>query len=60
MHKDTIKGAAKDMKGSMKEAVGKATGNEHMTAEGAAERAAGKVQKGVGKIKDGARDVLKH
>ena len=52
--------AAKDMKGSMKEAMGKAAGNERMAAEGAAERAAGKVQKGVGKIKEGARDVLKH
>jgi len=28
MHKDTIKGAAKDAKGSIKEAAGKATGND--------------------------------
>jgi uncharacterized protein YjbJ (UPF0337 family) len=28
MHKDEAKGAAKDIKGSMKEAAGKATGNE--------------------------------
>jgi uncharacterized protein YjbJ (UPF0337 family) len=60
MHKDTIKGAAKDAKGSMKQTVGKATGNERMEAEGAADRVAGKVQKGVGNLKDAARDALKH
>ena len=60
MHKDTIKGAAKDIKGSVKEGVGKATGNDRMAAEGAAERAAGKMQKGVGEVKDAARDALKH
>ena len=60
MHKDEAKGAAKDIKGSMKEAAGKATGNERLEAEGAAERVEGKVQKGVGALKDAARDVLKH
>ena len=34
MHKDEAKGAAKDMKGAMKQAVGKATGNERLEAEG--------------------------
>jgi uncharacterized protein YjbJ (UPF0337 family) len=60
MHKDTVKGAMKDAKGSMKEAAGKATGNERMQAEGATEKVAGKVQKGVGYLKDAARDALKH
>ena len=60
MHKDEAKGAAKDMKGSIKEGVGKATGNDRMAAEGAAERVEGKVQKGVGQVKDAARDALKH
>jgi uncharacterized protein YjbJ (UPF0337 family) len=59
MHKDEIKGAAKDAKGSIKEAAGKATGNERLEAEGVADRAAGKVQKGVGSLKEAARDVLK-
>ena len=59
MHKDTIKGAAKDAKGSIKEGVGKATGNDRMAAEGAAERVEGKVQKGVGSLKDAARKALK-
>lgn len=60
MHKDTVKGSAKDMKGSVKEAAGKATGNERLEAEGVADQAAGKVQKGVGNLKEAARDVLKH
>ncbi|MDB5423392.1 MAG: hypothetical protein JWQ29_808 [Phenylobacterium sp.] len=60
MHKDQMKGAARDAKGSIKEAAGKATGNERLEAEGAADRVAGKVQKGVGNLKDAARDALKH
>jgi uncharacterized protein YjbJ (UPF0337 family) len=60
MHKDEIKGAAKDAAGSLKEGVGKATGNDKMAAEGAAERVEGKVQKGVGSLKDAARDALKN
>ena len=59
MHKDEAKGAAKDIKGSVKEGVGKATGNDRMAAEGASERVAGKVQKGVGSLKEAARDALK-
>jgi len=60
MHKDEIKGAAKDAKGSVKEGLGKATGDYRMAAEGAAERVAGKIQKGIGSLKDAARNVLKH
>jgi uncharacterized protein YjbJ (UPF0337 family) len=60
MHKDEIKGAAKDARGSMKEGLGKAMGDDKMAAEGAAERLEGKVQKGVGSLKDAARDALKH
>ena len=60
MHKDTAKGAMKDAKGAMKEAAGKATGDERLEAEGVTDRAAGKVQKGVGNLKDAARDILKH
>jgi uncharacterized protein YjbJ (UPF0337 family) len=60
MHKDTIKGAAKDASGSIKEAAGKVTGNERLQAEGAAEKTVGKVQKGVGDLKDAARNALKN
>ena len=60
MHKDQIKGAAKEAKGSMKEGVGKAVGDRRMEAEGMTDRATGKMQKGVGKVKDAARNALKH
>jgi len=60
MHKDQVEGAAKDAKGSIKEAAGKATGDERLEAEGVADRTAGKVQKGVGNLKDAARNALKN
>lgn len=60
MHKDEVKGAATDAKGKIKEAAGKATGNERLEAEGLGDQAKGKVQKGVGSIKEGVRDALKH
>ena len=59
MHKDQIKGAAKEAVGSIKEAAGKATGNDRMAAEGAAERIVGKVERSVGDLKDAARKALK-
>lgn len=60
MHRDEAKGAAKDIKGAVKEAAGRATGDERLEAEGSAERVEGKVQKGVGALKDAARDALKN
>ena len=60
MHKDQIKGAAKDAAGSVKEGVGKATGNDRLAAKGAAERVEGKIQKGVGDVKNAARNALKN
>lgn len=60
MHKDTVKGAAKDASGSIKEAAGKLTGDERLEAEGAAEKTVGKIQKGVGELKDAARNALKN
>ena len=59
MDKDRIEGAAKQAKGSIKEAIGKVTGDHRIQAEGAAEKAAGEVQSTVGKTKDAARDVFK-
>lgn len=59
MDKDRIKGTAEQVKGSLKEAVGKVTGNEKLEIEGKAEQIAGKTQAGIGKAKDAARDALK-
>lgn len=59
MDKDRIGGAAKQVKGSVKEAVGKLTGDTATQAEGATEKAAGKTQSTVGNVKDSARDAIK-
>jgi uncharacterized protein YjbJ (UPF0337 family) len=59
MHKDQIKGAAKDISGATKQGIGKATGNERLEAEGVAERVEGKVQKTAGDVKDRAGEMLK-
>jgi uncharacterized protein YjbJ (UPF0337 family) len=56
MDKDRIKGAGKQAKGSIKEAVGKVTGDTKTQAEGMAEKTAGKARSTVGGIKDRMRD----
>ncbi len=58
MDKDRVKGAGKQAEGSVKEGIGKVTGDEETEAEGKAEKATGKVQSAFGKVKDKARDAL--
>ncbi len=48
----------KTAKGQVKESAGKATGNRSMEAEGTAEKAAGKVQHGVGNVKRAAKKAV--
>ena len=55
MNKDRVAGAAKQMKGNIKEAAGKVTGDAKLKAEGRADKVAGKVQNAIG----GARDAMK-
>jgi uncharacterized protein YjbJ (UPF0337 family) len=55
MDEDRIKGKAKDVIGTGKEAVGKATGNRQTERSGKADQVEGKVQKGVGEAKDALR-----
>ena len=57
MDKDRIAGAAKQVKGSIKEAIGKVTGNTETQAEGATDKAAGAAQNTAGGAKDAVRDV---
>ena len=59
MHKDEVKGGAKQARGAVKDAVGKVTGEENLRADGAADKAEGSIQKGVGKAKEAVRDALK-
>jgi uncharacterized protein YjbJ (UPF0337 family) len=59
MDKDRIEGAAKQLKGSVKETFGKVTGDTKTEAEGAAEKTAGKIQNTIGGAKDSVRDAFK-
>ncbi len=57
--KDRVEGIGQQIKGTVKDIAGKVTGNDKLQAEGKAEKAAGKVQEGVGKTKDTVRDAVK-
>jgi uncharacterized protein YjbJ (UPF0337 family) len=59
MDKDRIAGAAKQAKGAVKEAVGKAVGDTKLVAEGKSDKVEGKIQNAVGGVKDAVRDALK-
>lgn len=58
MDKDRIEGAAKEIKGSVKDTAGKVLGNDKMRAEGMADKVAGKAQNAFGQAKDAARDAV--
>ena len=53
--KDRIEGSARQAKGTVKEVVGKVTGDAKLEAEGKADKAAGKVQNAIGGLKDTLR-----
>ncbi len=50
--KDKVKGTANEALGSVKEGAGKLVGSDKLRAEGAADKAKGKIQKTVGEAKD--------
>jgi uncharacterized protein YjbJ (UPF0337 family) len=56
MDKDRIAGAAKQIKGSVKETVGKAIGDTKLESDGKADKVAGKVQNAVGGLKDALKE----
>jgi uncharacterized protein YjbJ (UPF0337 family) len=58
MDKDRMEGTGKQVKGSLKEGIGKMTGDAKMKAEGKADKMEGKVQNTVGGAKDSLRDNL--
>jgi len=58
MDKDRVEGVGHQIKGAVKEAAGKVTGDTATEAEGKAEKAGGKVQNAVGGAKDKAREAL--
>lgn len=55
MDKDRIAGAAKNIKGSIKESLGKAVGDAKLQSDGRADKVAGKIQNAFGGIKDTLR-----
>ena len=59
MDKNRITGTAKEIKGSVKETIGKATGDAKLQADGKTDKVEGKVQNAVGWVKDAIRDALK-
>jgi uncharacterized protein YjbJ (UPF0337 family) len=59
MDKDRIEGTAHQVKGAIKEKIGKITGDDKTRVEGAVEKAAGKVQNTAGRVKDTIRDAVK-
>lgn len=58
MDKDRVEGSAKNIKGKIKEGVGKVTGDTKTEAEGKMDQAEGKAQNTIGGIKDKARELL--
>ena len=59
MDKDRVSGSAKKTKGSLKQAIGKITGDSKTQAEGAAEETEGQAQNAVGSVKDTVRGATK-
>ena len=59
MDKDRVAGSAKQVKGTIKELVGKATGDAKLESEGKADKVEGKIQNAVGGIKDTLREIVK-
>ncbi|MGE8546510.1 CsbD family protein [Alcaligenes sp. Marseille-Q7550] len=59
MDKDRIKGVAHEVKGAIKETVGKVTGNRSVELKGKAEKTAGALERKVGETKDAVRKATK-
>ena len=59
MDKDRIAGSAKEIKGAVKETIGKAVGDAKLQSDGRADKLEGKVQNALGGAKDAVRDALK-
>jgi uncharacterized protein YjbJ (UPF0337 family) len=59
MDKDRVAGSAKQVKGAVKQAVGKAVGDAKLESEGQADQVEGKVQNAIGGFKDTVKNALK-
>ena len=59
MDKDRVRGSAKQVKGAVKETIGRVVGDSKIASEGKADKAEGKVQNVIGGLKDAVRDAVK-
>ncbi|AOJ27712.1 MULTISPECIES: CsbD family protein [Burkholderia] len=59
MDRNRIEGKLKQVKGSVKEALGKVTGDRKAEAEGVAEQQAGKIQEKAGEAADAVRKPVR-
>ncbi len=59
MNRDRIVGAVKTVTGNLKQAVGKAVGDQKTVADGQTEVAEGKLQNAIGGIKDTLANVTR-
>jgi uncharacterized protein YjbJ (UPF0337 family) len=57
MNKDHVKGGIKDIAGKAQEKAGDLTGSEKQQIKGLKNQAEGKIQKGVGDVKDAFKDA---
>lgn len=55
---DKLKGLANEATGTVKQAVGKAVGNDRLQAEGAVQKNVGLAQEAVGKAKDAVKKAI--
>jgi uncharacterized protein YjbJ (UPF0337 family) len=59
MDKNRVAGSIKEVKGAVKEAIGKAVGDAKLQSDGKADKAVGKIQNTVGGLNDTVRDAAK-
>jgi uncharacterized protein YjbJ (UPF0337 family) len=55
---DKIKGAANEAIGHVKQAAGKATGNDHLVIKGAVQERKGEAQQALGKAKSSVKKII--
>jgi uncharacterized protein YjbJ (UPF0337 family) len=59
MDKDRIAGSAKEIRGAVKQSIGKAAGDAKLRSEGKTDKVQGKVQNAFGGLKDSIKDAAK-
>jgi uncharacterized protein YjbJ (UPF0337 family) len=57
MNKDQVKGRAEEAKGKVKEVAGHMVGNKDLELEGNIQKNVGKVQAGIGDVKEKVKDA---